>query len=279
MNYNLVFATHPSVSKQYLFQAPADVALHKGETVTVNTKRGEQPATVSCESFLVCEEVARAIVRVNGSGGYFPPAMVTGYIKTTSEPFTAPAPKEDKPEPIKLYCVKDYSNYLKRGKIYEWDGEKVNYDNIEPATLKSLEDWKRGGRSFAERLFPLVLRHAKVGEWVYITDAHAGFSDDGSRLYKDGDIRQMASDNYVSTPKWGNRKDFLIDPREYLVLDGYDGRYEEPEKPKYCSSCSNLCVIDNPPVYAYCKTKKKVFESWKDGARTQSCENWTKGEA
>lgn len=140
-------------------------------------------------------------------------------------------------EPIKLYCVKDDPGYLTKGKVYEFDGHQVNYDNgNECYYFSSFENWKKGDPTIAARLVPLVERDAKVGEWVYIIDKIT----DMNNTYADGDVCQVLKENtngvYIKTLTGKTHGANIgvgtayIYHFEYLVLDGY---HPEPEPKLY----------------------------------------------
>lgn len=145
------------------------------------------------------------------------------------EPYAEPK----RAAPVKLYCVKSYRDELIKGKVYEFDGHRVNYEHIECFYATDFEQWKRGDRSYSACLVPLVSRPAKAGEWVYIAKSpYSSAITDGAVLrvvnskdrYVDvkGDIDTQPSDGYLWHVLHGN----------YLTLDGYDGRYEHTE-PQY----------------------------------------------
>lgn len=148
------------------------------------------------------------------------------------DPTQKPEPtKEDKPEPVKLYCVKSYKpgKWLTRGKIYELsakstvvadDGRVDTYDDRKMAV---------GEMPFSQYFAKLVSRPAKVGEYIvlqkepdpiYPTPYHAGDLIKITHVGFLPSIKSSDGENYVGFFR-----------HEYLVLDGYDGRYEEAEKP------------------------------------------------
>ena len=135
-----------------------------------------------------------------------------------------PESKPD-PEPVKLYCVRDESDYLTKGKVYEFDGHQLNYDNGHQCWhFDNYEAWKKGDSCLAACLVPLVSRPAKVGEWVYVH--HTKEPDEG---YKQGDVFQVKQLSNVNDSVI--RKPFWVADCEYLVLDGY---HPEPETCKCC---------------------------------------------
>lgn len=138
----------------------------------------------------------------------------------------ATPPKAEKPaqEPIKLYCVKEDKGWLTKGKVYTFDGHKVDYDNgHECFYASSFDDWKRGDMNLSSCLIPLIKRPAKVGEWVYVL--HTSYSDD----LVSGDIAKVIkadkrNGNIFITKDTDLYPDGLCFwPREYLVLDGFRG--------------------------------------------------------
>ena len=141
---------------------------------------------------------------------------------------------EPKQEPVKLYCVKEFHQFgereLIKGKVYEFDGHRVNYEVTECFYAKDFESWKRGDPSFSSCLVPLVSRPAKVGEWVYVNHAVCG----SGQSYKNGDIFEVTGTNAFGESDVFVKgvKSSFIDRAEYLVLDGYK---PEPEKaePEY----------------------------------------------
>lgn len=165
--------------------------------------------------------------------------FTTGRFKTSAEwlaasngawfePYTEP-----EQEPIKLYCTEDWAGgSIKKGKVYEFDGHRVNYDGLECVRAGDFEDWKRRDPGFSERLVPLVSRPAKVGEWVYITEGKAkgvigevlDIDHAGVPLVRHRDVWGMFADqNGMELTR------FSIS--QYLVLDGYH------PKPECCRCC------------------------------------------
>jgi hypothetical protein len=75
---NLVFVKHENSSKQYLFEAPADVQLYEGDKVFCETMWNEKAfGTCSTQSFLVDHDFAKFII--TGNGAYEPLKPVIGY--------------------------------------------------------------------------------------------------------------------------------------------------------------------------------------------------------
>lgn len=175
-----------------------------------------------------------------------------------------PQPAQEEPakpkELIKLYCVKnktdvgvkDYSEYLTVGKIYEFDGHYIEYDKLTSVKFEDFDHWKKGDNGFASCLVPLVSRPAKVGEWIYISIAVPILD----QTYKIGDVFKVTETGDVCAGDVrvdGVSKSF-IDRVEYLVLDGY-----KPE-PEYYNG--KVVCVDNGFIATL--TVGKVYEV-KDG--------------
>lgn len=137
-------------------------------------------------------------------------------------------PKEHKPESIKLYCVKSTEHpYFTRGQVYT----ALNH-NFNGCFLNgSLSDYEAMFPSVRGCLVPLVSRPAKVGEWVYILPACSGtiYSHKGEIFRVNKTSQRQNGGVFVCIKE---NPEAPVFQSEYLVLDGYDGRYEEPEKPK-----------------------------------------------
>mgnify|MGYP000900377547 CR=1 FL=1 len=139
-----------------------------------------------------------------------------------------PESKPD-PEPVKLYCVRDESDYLTKGKVYEFDGHQLNYDNGHQCWhFDNYEAWKKGDSCLAACLVPLVSRPAKVGDWVYFVQNWGGPLAEGS-------VHRVAGDHYGTLSFVGNAASCSV-PDAYLVLDGY---CPEPETCKCCGQVIN----------------------------------------
>lgn len=163
------------------------------------------------------------------------------------EPYAEPAKA---PEAVKLYCVDELIDWLTRGKIYESIGGKINVDTGANYT----DEYMRA----AGRLYPLVSRPAKAGEWVYIAKSPY------SSAISDGAVLRVinANDHYIDV-----KGDIVTQPSDvdlwhvihsdYLTLDGYDGRYE-PQEPKYYSG--KVVCVESRDAF----TVGKVYE-FKDG--------------
>ena len=131
----------------------------------------------------------------------------------------AEAPKQ---EPIKLYCVKDSEvswvrTSLTKGKIYEFDGHRIEYDDGMSAYFTDFDAWKIGDPNYSAVLVPLVKRPAKAREWVYMV------SDDCFGINKKGDVVRCIKEGFLHDPTGLWRGGISATPGEhyYLVLDGY----------------------------------------------------------
>ena len=152
-----------------------------------------------------------------------------GYITECDfEPYAEPESTEPKQEPVKLYCVKDRSNYvgtLTKGKVYEFvSGSGLTYDNgAKSIETRTYERWARDNRETSPHLVPLVSRPAKVGEWVRFKVNYEGDLVTGT-LHK---VESVCSGIMVF-----KRGYVCSNPEMYEVLDGYK---PEPEKaePEY----------------------------------------------
>lgn len=135
------------------------------------------------------------------------------------KPVTKPA--ESEPEPVKLYCVKSFMDDLSAGKIYEPDESGHIAYNDGRKSNHSVSDWEFDFIRIGN-LCALVRRPAKVGEWVYIDNAHI---NDNSHIYGDvhnGAIFKVGFVGTGSRPVRVNCNTWLWED-EYLVLDGYHG--------------------------------------------------------
>ena len=134
------------------------------------------------------------------------------------EPKPAEKP-QDKPEPVKLYCVKGYDpgNGLTKGKIYEIrSGEALVYDNGNQSGF----DWRNGvPREWKNALFPLIKRPAKVGEWVYVMQNAIGTA--GRFVGKALRVVEAATERGFIRCSDASAGVFPLMHSEYLVLDGY----------------------------------------------------------
>ena len=149
-------------------------------------------------------------------------------------------PKEHKPESIKLYCVKEYlpGEWVTRGTIYIEDKDGiVSYDD---GYCDNTEGNFSDGISAAPgHLVPLVSRPAQTGEWVLITEPQkVPINEDGTPSYQKGSVLKIIKGNTFGLASFKEGRDvtgqfYNLYDAEYEVLDGYDGRYEEQEKPTY----------------------------------------------
>lgn len=141
-------------------------------------------------------------------------------LATEEKPVTEPF-NENKPEPVKLYCVKPFDGSLSVGKVYEPDESgHITYDDGRKSSYP-IFDWKFNP-SALKYLYPLVRRPAKVGEWIIAT------SDDGHTAKVN--VPYMVLRMGKLNPTWvcvgAAGSGLCIRDDQYLVLDGYDGRYE-----------------------------------------------------
>jgi len=156
---------------------------------------------------------------------------------------------EQPKEPIKLYCVKDRTNFVgsvTRGKIYEFvNGEGLTYDNGEKSVNKSTySEWARVTSETSQCLVPLVSRPAKVGEWVLIIEGRAdgvigiveSITNNGYPCVKHRDVwgGMFADENGMERT--------IFNHSQYLVLDNY---HPEPEKVEPTYLNMRVVCIDN----------------------------------
>jgi len=133
-------------------------------------------------------------------------------------------------EPVKLYCVKSYGEWLTKGKIYEFfNNGKIVFDNgwnnKNYNDGETLLHFLERNPAFNKVLFPLIRRPAKVGEWVLIVAVHNPSEHTG--YVHNGEIRLIdeAEEGVRSThaaTKKEQRGSWLWED-EYLVLSGYTG--------------------------------------------------------
>jgi hypothetical protein len=146
-------------------------------------------------------------------------------LKEVGVVFEKPEPVSGKPDPVKLYCVKDFVDSLSRGKIYETDKNgHITYDHG-GKSMCAISDPRF--QTMNEFLVPLVKRPAKIGEWVYIVGADTAFCNWYSWNYKNGDVMRITSLPPVDRRGSGvmSGKNYMVHS-EYLVLDGYHGDLE-----------------------------------------------------
>ena len=246
---------------RYLFSLPDPVTLKEGDRVKCSTKRGITDGIAFADSAWVDENISQLIGKLTGAK--FPLRPVVG--KLEYQPFENPAvkPTEDKQEPIKLYCVKDWEsgNWLAKGKVYGTDehGRLVYEDgSTTENTFANVKDVMRS--AIGRFLVPLVARPAKVGEWVLLD------RDDCFHRNKNGDIAEV-----IGAPFHTRDFCFINDPtHEYsggicvifesissYVLDGYHAEAEaEPEPdPEYYNG-KVVCVSSGDE----CFTVGKMYE-------------------
>lgn len=137
-----------------------------------------------------------------------------------ANPATEP-PTDSKPEPVKLYCVKDNRYHLSKGKIYLFCTDRAfKYDDCSASRkYASLELFFESYPFWKDCLFPLVRRPAKVGEWVLV-------SDNIGSTYKSGEIYKVFKTGTDDCVWFANDYKGNIRRGNYLVLDGYKGESE-----------------------------------------------------
>ena len=256
---------------RYLFSLPDNVSLKEGDRVKCSTKRGITDGIAFADSAWVDENVSQLIGKLTGAK--FPLKPVVG--KMEYQPFEKPEdkPAEDKQEPIKLYCVKDWKagEWLAKGKVYGTDehGRLVYEDGSTTAiAFANVKDVMRS--SIGRFLVPLVKRPAKGGEWVLLDN------DDCFHINKQGDIAKV-----VDAPLLTRDFCFISDPTlKYsggifvnfegnysYVLDGYHPEPEsepEPEpKSKYYSG-KVVCVSSGDECFTVGKAYEFVNGEVKD---------------
>lgn len=146
------------------------------------------------------------------------------------------AASEDKPEPIKLYCVKDYKpgKFLTKDKIYEIarDGADITYDDGWKWNLVLASSSFNDIKIVPNYLIPLVKRPAKVGEWIVsFDDWITAFGGVPGKPYV------MGEHTFVTT---GEDMGFYHDcmHNNAFVLDGY-----QPEPEQYSGKV--VCTATN----------------------------------
>ena len=261
---------------RYLFSLPDNVTLKEGDRVKCSTRRGITDGVAFADSAWVDENVSQLIGKLTGAK--FPLKPVVGKLEYL--PFEKPEDKptepteQDKQEPVKLYCVKDFASgsTLTGGKTYYFVDGRIKYDGGQTSS------WHKNAKEFCEAvnentgvdlIFPLVKRPAKVGEWVLL-DCSDCFGKN-----KGGDIAKV-----VGAPSHTTAFCFISDPtREYsggicvcfksdysYVLDGYRAEAEpEPEaEPEYFSG-KVVCVSSGDNCFAVGKMYEFVNGEIKDG--------------
>lgn len=162
---------------------------------------------------------------------------------------------QDKPRPIKLYCIQGYADFLTRGKVYDLGEEcEITYDN---GFVGGGSDWNTtrilGSQKLSSYFIPLVQRPAKVGEWVYVTKVRLRYID----IVSAGQIYQIQKVYHANGFGVRGKRPTLsagdeywcIGLDEYLVLDGYvpepqdNAKEREGLRDKICRI--GLCSADN----------------------------------
>lgn len=131
---------------------------------------------------------------------------------------------DSKPEPVKLYCVKSYQPgvWLTSGKIYELrEDDTVVMDD---GYIDTYDDEVLNEIPFKQYFVPLVRRPAKVGEWVYIVNAH----NDGTHVLTEVHNEDIFKVEFVDKSRRPVKvvNGTWLWEDEYLVLDGYTGDSE-----------------------------------------------------
>ena len=172
---------------------------------------------------------------------------------------------QDKLEAVKLYCVKSCtvmgSIWFARGKTYTLENSEIRFESGWIAhCYKSLSDFMKANPPTRDCLVPLVSRPAKAGEWVLVTNAH----NDGTHINAEihnGDILQVDMVDSSNRPAKTASNTWLWKD-EFLVLDGYDGRYEQTE-PQYFNG-KVVCVEAHCPLTnSFTAGKVYTFENGK----------------
>lgn len=130
---------------------------------------------------------------------------------------------EQPKEPIKLYCVKDYtsflgSHWLTKGKTYEFNGYGVTFNNgFCSSGKRTFDEWSRSNPNISACLIRAEKRPAKVGEYVMVEN-----EADPIQVSRFCGVR----DDCVVLAD-GRHTKVLCREINYEVLDGYT---PEPEK-------------------------------------------------
>jgi hypothetical protein len=190
---NIVKIQHYGNGGTFLFSVPDGIQLSKNQKVTVLTKYGEKEGTCVEDSMVIDDKVLEYLAAVAQYKLPLKPVLgIWGY-----QEFEKPEVKE--PEVRRLLCVKDLgNNWLTVGKIYESVNGRITVDTGENYTDRYMIE--------GARLFPLVKRPARVGEWVLY---------DGV-VYKVDHI-VLTDGRYIKNLHTGSNP--------YEVIDGYNGEY------------------------------------------------------
>ena len=272
---NNIVIVNQSGSK-YLFSVPENVTLKEGDKVKCDTRKGVTDGICFTDSAVINTSALPLIAKLTGAT--LPLKSVVGKVVTSVEPFevqsdtrpcaTPPITQQNEPkqEVVKLYCVKDHYSVLLgvhaliKGKVYEFDGCHVNYENMECADFKDLEDWKHGDPDYAACLFPLVSRPAKVGEYILIVDE--GYHGPALTVGDTHRVEIVRENGNVVTNK-GNVFFAPDELDEFLVLDGYS---PEPEKVEPTYYSGKVVCVKSPQAEGYA-TAGRVYE-FKNGSMT-----------
>lgn len=130
--------------------------------------------------------------------------------------------KEGKPEPVKLYCVKDYKpgEWFTKGKIYESspNGSFAWDDGYSSEFIRNAHFFN--GVCEGDCLVPLARRPAKVGEWVIATNK----SGHGVPINTPVCVKEILEyTKYIEVDYTQEHGCNVLRPDQYLVLDGYTG--------------------------------------------------------
>ena len=212
---NVVKIQHNGNGGTFLFGVPDGIQLSKNQKVKCMTKWGEADGTCVEDSMIIDDKVLEYLAAVAQYKLPLKPVLgIWGY-----QEFEKPEVKE--PEVRRLLCVKDLgNNWLTVGKIYESVNGRITVDTGENYTDRYMIE--------GARLFPLVKRPARVGEWVIdkaTNDICCVIASDGNAAVY---VRTLEPHNEYT----GSNADRPIEQPfnyllgcEYEVIDGYNGEY------------------------------------------------------
>jgi hypothetical protein len=203
---NIVKIQHYGNGGTFLFSVPDGIQLSKNQKVTVLTKYGEKEGTCVEDSMVIDDKVLEYLAAVAQYKLPLKPVLgIWGY-----QEFEKPEVKE--PEVIRLLCVQDLgNNWLTVGKIYESVNGRITVDTGETYTDRYMIE--------GARLFPLVKRPARVGEWVRVIEANGG-KVLGGTIWQVEDIAK-----YDERSPLVFRDGWMCKDDNYEVIDGYNGEY------------------------------------------------------